>query len=58
MGFFIFYFLLQITKVESQVVAGIQYTVTLKLAVTECLKGVKAEELNECKENTGSLIYI
>jgi hypothetical protein len=50
-------FILQVTKVESQIVSGIKYTVTLKLAVTECLKDVEAEKLNECKENTGSLTY-
>ena len=44
----------QITKVESQVVAGIRYTVHFKLAVTECLKGTETEKLDGCKENTGN----
>ena len=44
----------QITKVESQVVAGIRYTVHFKLAVTECLKGIETEKLDSCKENTGN----
>ena len=39
---------------ESQVVAGIKYTVHFKLAVTECLKGTEIEKLGSCKENTGN----
>jgi len=44
--------IVEITKVESQVVAGIKYTVHFKLAVTECLKGTEVEKLGSCKENT------
>jgi cystatin-C len=45
--------IVEITNVQKQVVAGIKYTVELKLAVTECLKGVNTEELSNCKENSG-----
>ena len=43
----------QITKVESQVVAGVKYTVTLILATTNCKKGIEPEKLEICEENTG-----
>ena len=46
----------QIVKVEKQIVSGIMYTVTMKLAVTQCLKGVKVEELTGCQENSGNMI--
>merc|ERR1712141_503977 len=45
--------IVEITSVQKQVVAGIKYTVQLNLAVTECLKGVNAEELSNCKESSG-----
>jgi hypothetical protein len=44
--------IVEIVKVEKQIVSGISYTVTMKLAVTECQKGVNVEELTGCKENT------
>merc|ERR1712088_712517 len=39
--------IVEVTKVESQVVAGIKYTVHFKLAVTECLKDTEIDEANE-----------
>ena len=46
------FILLQITNVESQVVAGVKYTVTLILAMTNCKKGIESEKLEICEENT------
>jgi len=44
--------IVEIVNVETQVVAGIIYHVTLKLAFTGCRKGVKIEKLGACEETT------
>jgi hypothetical protein len=44
--------IVEIVKVEKQIVSGVVYTVTMKLAVTECQKGVKVEKLAGCQESS------
>merc|ERR1719430_539938 len=46
--------IIKITKVESQIVSGVKYTVNFTLAMTECNKNIKGEQLKSCKEITGS----
>merc|ERR1712218_102623 len=46
--------IIKIIKVESQIVAGVKYTVTFQLALTDCDKGVNPEELSSCKESIDS----
>merc|ERR1719430_100949 len=46
--------IVKITKVESQIVSGVKYTVEFTLAQTVCKKDVKPEEIKSCKESSGS----
>merc|ERR1712198_245731 len=46
--------IVKITKVESQIVSGVKYTVRFTLALTNCMKDVKPEQLKSCKESSGS----
>jgi len=43
--------IVEVVKVEKQIVSGIVYTVQMKLATTQCKRGATIEQLNACPES-------
>merc|ERR1712001_430180 len=43
--------IVEVVKVEKQIVAGIIYTVHMKLATTQCRRGATIEQLEACPES-------